>query len=121
VARPQRADGGVNLGRPRAAVILRRLDELGVELHLRRAQGAGTKAPAADVPRDGEKPRARALGPVAAAERAVGVQERHLRDVLGLVWVAEIAQERAVHARTVRPVQSLERRLEFRGGSRLGG
>jgi hypothetical protein len=48
---------------------------------------------------------------VAAPHCAKGVQERGLRDVLGLVGVAHVAQHRPVHLAPVPSVDSLERAI----------
>jgi hypothetical protein len=82
--------------------------ELGVELDFLRAHGAKASPPADDVSRDGEEPRARLLRPVAAPQRAKGVQERSLGDVLCLVGIAHVAQHRAVNLAPVPTVDPLE-------------
>jgi hypothetical protein len=73
----------------------------------------------AGVARDRQQPAERPLGARAARERAVGVEERGLGDVLGVGGVREPAERVAVDVEPVAAVQPLERRALFRHSADL--
>ena len=90
-------------------------DGHGVPSRMRLQQGLFTwtavrraEAAAANVLRDCVQPGARQVGLVSAEDGAVGVEEGRLRDVLGLVVVAEFAQRNTVDLLSVAAVEALE-------------
>jgi hypothetical protein len=108
--------------RPRPVVLVDEpVGDVVVELHLLRPPRVGAEALQADVVRDRDEPverRARVLAPF---DRAEGVHERRLGDVLGVRPVAEHSVRVPVDVRPVPAVQPLEgavrarpRRLEGR-------
>ena len=97
--------------RRRALVVVQREQELRVELDLLRSLGAKLGAAADDVAGDGEEPRSRLLRRVAASHGSKGVQKGGLRDVLGLVGIAYVAEHRPVHLAPVPTVDPLERAI----------
>ena len=92
-------------------IVVQREQVLRVELDLLGPLGAKPGAAADDVAGDGEKPRARLLRHVAASHGSKGVQERGLRDVLGLVGIAHVAKHRPVHLAPVPTIDPLERAI----------
>ena len=79
-----------------------------VERPLARAAERGAKAPAPHVLGDRQQPGARRLGLRASQHRAVGVDERRLGDVLGVLAVAERAQRGPVDVAAMPAVELLE-------------
>ena len=94
--------------RRRALFVVQREQELRVELDLLGPLGAKPGAAADNVAGDGQKPRARLLRRVAASHGPKGVQERGLRDILGLVGIAHVAEHRPVHLASVPTIDPLE-------------
>ena len=74
----------------------------------RRAPGGAVAVPA-DVPGDGHEPAAQVERLVAGPQRLVGVEERRLRDILGVVRVPEPGEREAVHVPDMPTVDRLER------------
>src|SRR6266511_1236605 len=62
-----------------------------------------------DVARDCDEPGTRLVGLLAPPDRPKGVHESDLRDVLGLVGISDVPQDRAVYVASVAPVEPLER------------
>src|SRR5207253_6488645 len=81
------------------------------ELDLPRAAPRLAEALPADVVGNRDQPVLQLLRPLAALERAVGVQEGRLRRVLGLAGIAQHGERVAVHVAGVAPVDALERAL----------
>ena len=87
-----------------------------VERLLARAAERGAEAPAPHVLGDRQQPGARRLRTRASQHRAVGVDERRLGDVLGVLAVAERAQRRPVDVVAMPAVQLLEGALRIGTG-----
>jgi hypothetical protein len=79
--RRDRVEQGVCL----LALQLGRRHRVRIDFLLSRARSPGAKAPVSDVLCDREQPGARRVGPRAAQKRPVGVDERGLGDVLGVL------------------------------------
>ena len=94
--------------RRRPLIVVQREQVLRVELHLLGPLGAKPGAAADNVAGDGEEPGAGLLRHVAAAHGPKGVQERSLRDILGLVGIAHVAKHRPVHLAPVPTIDPLE-------------
>jgi hypothetical protein len=108
-------EGCMDVRRGRAVVLVQGEQELRVELDLLRPLATKPGAAADDVTGDGKEPGARLLRRIAAAHRPEGVQERSLRDVLGLIRIAHVAQHRPVYLAPVPTVDPLERAIRVHG------
>ena len=95
-------------GRRRVVAPHRHAVQLLVECHLTRAALRLAEALAARVVRDRDQPVLGLPRPLASLERAISVQERRLRDVLGVRRIAEHRQRVAEDIARVTPVQALE-------------
>ena len=84
------------------------LGDVLVQLDLARAARGLAEALTADVVRDRDQPVLRRLRPVAVREGAVRVQERRLRDVLGIGRIAENCERVAIDVACMAPVEALE-------------
>ena len=87
-----------------------------VERHLLRPPRVGAEALQADVVRDLDQPVERRARVLTALERAVCVEERRLRDVLGVRAVAEHPVRVPVDVRRVPPIEALEGMVHARSG-----
>jgi hypothetical protein len=95
-------------GRRDVRVLGRRCGEALVELHLLRAARRVAEALPADVVGNLDQPVVRAMRALAALERAVGVEEGGLGDVLCVGLVVEDRERVAVDGMDVPPVELLE-------------
>ena len=111
---PRRAPGTARTAARRRAGSRRRRRAVLARTALSRPEAA-----AAHVLGDREQPGPRRLGPRPAQHRAVGVRERRLRHVLGVVGVAELAQGRPIDVGAMPPVELLEG--EIYGGASGAG
>ena len=84
------------------------LGELFLEGDLVRPALRLAEALAADVVRDRDQPVLRRAGALALLERAVGVQEGRLGDVLGVGFVTQDDERVAVHVARVLAIEALE-------------
>ena len=112
------AERAADLLRARALLLGLRLGELLVERDLVRAARRLAEALPADVVGDRDQPVPRRLRPLAALVGAVGVHERRLRDVLGVVRAAQHRERVAVDVRDVLAVEALERAVGRAGAVR---
>jgi len=96
------------LGARRSLVASAQICEIVVQHDFERSPRSLAVSLPADVPRDRDQPASRRAWALARPERAEGVQERRLGDVLRLVEVANDAERVPVHVGNVPLVQPLE-------------
>jgi hypothetical protein len=109
LVRRQTADGGGDLADRRPFEIHEIGRGLGIERDLLGSQGLSLVPPLDDVSRDRHEPGPWLLRLLAPADRAEGVQERDLGDVLGLVRVTHVPEDCAVHIAPVPSIEPFER------------
>jgi hypothetical protein len=110
----QAADGRGDLTGSRTVHFGHRDDHLGVESDLLRAPGEIPIAPSADIARNRDEPGPGLLRLFAAANRAEGVQESNLGDVLCFVRIAHITQHGSVDIAPVLAIEPLERSIALK-------
>jgi hypothetical protein len=111
------AERAADVLRSRPSVVCDELvGDVVVELDLLRPARCGAEALEADVVRDPDQPVERRARILAALERAVRVEERRLRDVLGVGAVPEHPVRVAVHVRGMAPVHPVEGLVQARLG-----
>jgi len=110
------AERPADVVRRRPVVVDELVGDVVVELHLLRPPRLGAEALQADVVRDLDQPVERRARVLTALERAVGVEERRLRDVLRVGAVAQHPVRVPVDVRGVAPVEALEGMVQTRTG-----